>query len=37
MNTIDLGGGIDHTAATDNQVELRHFRLSSPGMVTLLD
>ena len=24
MKTIDPGGGIDHTAAADNQVELRH-------------
>src|SRR5881397_4349885 len=31
MKTIDPGGGIDHTAATDNQVELRHSVSPRPG------
>src|SRR5262249_35024034 len=31
MKTIDPGGGIDHTAAADNQVELRHCVSPRPG------
>src|SRR4030095_177199 len=31
MTTVDPGGGIDHTPATDNQVELRHSVSPCPG------
>src|SRR5438445_7572542 len=37
MKTIDPGSGIDHTAAADNQVELRHCVSPRPGRVLSLN